>query len=248
MFQTNAVVIGYGVVGKATAKALGIRKYIDHKGSNTTLAEAAKCRYIFLCLPTPVTGETHDMGEIVKTIADLNYYPGERIYIVRSTTTPGQLSSLGLKNVVHYPEFLTMKTADQDASNPDIVVVGECDLETGIEVAELLKKRFPKAKHFLTDITTSELTKCAINNFYALKVIFANEMYDFANEIGADYEAVKDAMYERKWIGANHLEVIFHGERGVRGACLPKELKAMTHATGSPLLEIALKLNEKYVK
>ena len=60
--MTNSVIIGMGVVGKATAKSFGIKKYIDIKeieGDYEKIGykDASNCRYIFICLPSFVGNE-----------------------------------------------------------------------------------------------------------------------------------------------------------------------------------------------
>lgn len=255
--MNNAVVIGgQGVVGKATRLAFKIKSYYDLLGSNITWEDVCKKRYIFLSLPTPALKKGHDIRVLNNTIMKIERESNiKHLYIVRSTTTPGQLEKIEHKlytgsHIVHLPEFLTMSTWKEDANCPDIVMVGSDDTGSGKEVMNIMKKRFGywKTRYFLTDLATSQLTKCAINNFYALKVVFANELFDFAKKVGAEYETVKRAMYARKWVGNNHLDVYFNGVRGVRGPCLPKELKAMAGATNSKLLQTALEINNKLVK
>lgn len=250
----SVVIGGLGVIGIATRHTFKIKDYIDLKGSNIAMEEVARNKkYIFICLPTPAHNSLHDVSNIESVIANILSLGGEdKIFVVRSTTSPGQLEKLSkklqIKNIVHYPEFLTMSTWKKDSDNPDIVVLGFINKKVGSDVMNLLKDRFgEKPKYISTDLATSELIKCSINNFYALKVIFANEIYDFSSKVGADYTKVKEAMYNRKWIGANHLDIFFRGARGVRGPCLPKELEAMVKASKSRLLKVAKEINDKLV-
>jgi UDP-glucose 6-dehydrogenase len=89
----------------------------------------------------------------------------------------------------------------------------------------------------LTDTVTAEFIKYAINTFYATKVLFANALYDVAENLGIEYDTVRDAMYARKWIGGNHLTVPWKGKRGINGKCLPKDLAAFATFSGHEFFE-----------
>ena len=254
MLNDNAVVIGgLGVVGTATRKSLGIKDYFDLKGSTITLKDiAAKKRYIFICLPTPAKNSVHQVKPIKDIIKQIEQYEGgQHVFVVRSTTTPGQLDhmsdELGIDSIVHYPEFLTMSTWEKDILDPELVVVGARKKDYGEQVMGIIMARYSGGpSYFLTNLVTSELIKTGINSFYAMKVVFANEMYDFAQKVGADYDTFREALYARKWIGRNHLRAIFNGVRGVRGRCLPKDLDALATVTNSKLLRVVKELNKKW--
>jgi len=250
MTNNSVVIGGLGVVGSSTCQAFGIKNYIDLKGSTINWGRAADKRYIFICVPTPALDEGgHDISIIEKTIETIQVANNRiyHIFIIRSTTTPGQLEQIRDKykvDIVHFPEFLTMSTAEEDTKWPDIIVLGG-DEKPVSEIKGMCDSRWKGIPYFIGNLATSQLIKCAINNFYALKVIFANEIYDVSQQVNADYEVIKQAMYARKWIGKNHLDVIFNGVRGVRGACLPKDLKAMALKFNIPLLKVALEENNK---
>ena len=153
--------------------------------------------------------------------------------------------------IISAPEFLTESTAYDDAMNPDLEVVGSKDKALAEEFAKYLKeaRNNPKCNPHLvlTDNTTAEFIKYSINSFYATKVIFANEIYNKAEEVGVDYDVVVDAMYHRKWIGDNHLKVIHKGKRGYAGKCLPKDTLAFSRFTGSELLKMVNDINKNLV-
>jgi UDPglucose 6-dehydrogenase len=245
------VIGGLGMVGKATAKALSIPYYFDLLGSNITLEEAAEKRFIFICLPTPtIKGrcDTHELSEVIKQIKD---YGRQNIFVVRSTVNPGFCSNLstvlGVRNVVHVPEFLTEATWEEDIKTPDIVVIGADSKDYREAVEGVYRARYQRGVEIiLTDSITSELLKWAINGFYATKVVYANEIYDFAQKIGANYEVIKDTMYKRKWIGKNHLNIWRGDQRGAGGKCLPKDLEALAEMSQSSLLLKVLERNDLY--
>jgi UDPglucose 6-dehydrogenase len=76
----------------------------------------------------------------------------------------------------------------------------------------------------------SEMVKYACNTYFAIKNIYANQIYEICDKIEIDYEAVKDCIAADKRIERTHLDVwhnyLQKGRRGYTGACLPKDVKA----------------------
>jgi len=85
-------------------------------------------------------------------------------------------------------------------------------------------------------------------------VIFANEIYEIAQKIGANYETINEALYKAKDIGKNHLSAWYLKEgwdkpkRGIHGKCLPKDLDALAEFSQSKLLKLVKQLNEVHKK
>jgi len=77
--------------------------------------------------------------------------------------------------------------------------------------------------------TQAELVKYTKNTFYALKVIFANQMYDICEALGEDWDAIRDIITaeQAQPIGPSHLDPIFGLSRGFGGKCLPKDSNAL---------------------
>lgn len=242
----NAIIIGYGMVGKATAYAFGIKDYIALHHQTTDHPETF--RYIFLCLPTPTKDDYYCDTSLIRTwIEKIAAHKNDNRFIVRSTVTPGTCRTLSEEfhvPVMHAPEFLTEETWQQDAEWTDLVVIGADDPVDREELYGLFRARYKGAEYIKTDTMTSECIKYAINSFYAMKVVYANELYDYCQDKGINYETVKNAMYARKWIGKNHLDIFHHGGRGAGGKCLEKDLKAFAHETCSELLLKADEINK----
>lgn len=246
----DSVVWGMGYVGKATAKAFVIPHYFTRHDANITLKDAAYKRYHFICLPTPTINGDCFRDDIIELIRQLEELPhNQNVYIIRSTVTPGTSryiqEKLGIHSVISNPEFLTEKTWEEDALHPDIVVVGGDQKNYVDDVVGIYQAHIKTAKIITTDSITAELTKYAINTFYATKVVFANEIFDIAQKIGANYETVKDAMYSRKWMSKNHFDIWHKGGRGSGGKCLEKDLNAFANYSKSDLLETVKKINDQ---
>jgi len=233
--KKSAAILGGGVLGQATAKSLGI-EYIYDEISDRSNIEKGKLKdfeYIFICVPTPSDDNGCDISIVEKSISEnIN----GQIFVIRSTVIPGTAESLMEKykcEIISNPEFLTEKTSIEDAINPDIIAIGGRSNTITNDFHELFyAKDFSHSYIIKTDNKTAETIKYSINNFYAVKVIFANYLYRICKKNNIDYDIVKDAMYKRKWIGKNHLTVPFNGKLGVNGKCLPKDLIAFAEYTG----------------
>jgi len=247
----NAVIVGNGMVGKATAHAFGIKEYYDIKESTVGLRDLANYRYIFICLPTPTVNGKCFTKDIVDVIKEVRKQQKNNIFILRSTVAPGTTLKIIKEtkaSVVHVPEFLTESTWKRDSEWPDLVVIGSEQQWQKEEVFGVYRARYKGANFVLTDTITSETIKYAINSLYATKVVFANQLFDYCSEHDINYEAVKKAMYHRKWIGKNHLRVFDDdGKRGAGGKCLSKDLEAFANHTDSELLKFVDKLNKEYL-
>jgi len=236
--KNSAAVIGGGVIGIATAKALGIKRIFDKlkERSNINLKEVEDFKYLFVCVPTPSTSNGCDLSQVEEVIKK---FDKKHIFIIRSTVTPGTAVMLMEKydcKIVSNPEFLTESTAEDDAINPDIIVLGSSTKSIIKDIRDLFytKKGFPNSKIIEVDNKTAEMIKYAINNFYAIKVIFANYFYQICSKKGVEYEKIKETMYKRKWIGKNHLTTPYNKQFGVRGKCLPKDLIAFAKYSDNP--------------
>lgn len=245
----NAAIIGYGTVGHATAQAFGIKKYYSRSESNIDLEGVSRCRYIFVCLPTPTIENKQETLDLIDIIQKIHDYGMDNIVILRSTVLPGfnrLLQASGIKNVVSNPEFLSEATALSDAKHPDLVVVGGDYPKLRSYVVALYKSRFKDFSLIETDSVTAELIKYALNTFFATKVIFANEIFDVAQKTGANYETIREVLENHKWGSKNHFRVWYNDKRGVHGKCLPKDTRALAAFAKSPFFQMIMERNQRF--
>lgn len=245
----DACVVGLGVVGGATANVFGIKKTYDRLPEKTTitLEEVAKCRFVFLCLPTELASDGgYFTDDIVNIINQIESYGTDCIYIIRSTVWPGFAKSLEINRVVSNPEFLTMSTAEQDSKFPPFILLGgEPDYIR--EVKAIYEGRFKSTPVITTDNTTAETAKLAMNGFFATKVIYANQIYDYCQTTGANFERVREVLEKHPFGYRNHGQVWFNGQRGVGGRCLPKDSQALSYYSQGELITKVVELNKKYI-
>ena len=190
----DACVIAYGMVGRATAELFGIEKHFDilPERSNMTLEEASKCKIVFICMPTEEFEGKFKVDDIVSIISQIKNYGGSQVFVMRSTVFPGFADHLKKElgvMVISNPEFMTESTWEKDIKHPEFTLLGgdaspELDLIKGMYEARL--KSVPT---ILTDNTSAELAKLALNGFFTTKVVYANLIFDLCQRLKANYGA-----------------------------------------------------------
>lgn len=276
MFNTNTKdlkigIAGVGMVGGALLnyfKKKGIEPIVyDPAKGFDSLDELNKADIVFVCVPTPYrtagsgSGPTpfkkdgigFDLSYVEKTCKILQ---GEKIVIIKSTVIPGTTEALQAECPMHKflfnPEFLTEVTADQDMNYPDRQILGYTKQSYSItgDIMQILPLA-PFEK--IMPSTEAELVKYFGNNWFAVKVIFANQMYDLCRKLGVDYDNIKEAASADKRIGRSHLDVWHKGYRGYGGKCIPKDIRAMIqfadkNGVDMRLLRITENLNNELMK
>ncbi|HRY63424.1 MAG TPA: hypothetical protein P5267_02375 [Patescibacteria group bacterium] len=248
-------IIGGGMVGSAAKQYYkNARVYdLDPKRATHSFEEVCEQDYIFVSVPTPMgEGGKINLTAVEETLARI---PDGKKVILKSTAVPGTTERLQEKYpdkmMVYVPEFLTAKFAAEDFAFPDKNVVGYTKKYPDLakEVAEIL----PRANTLICKATEAEMIKYSTNSYYAMKVIFANELYDLCQALGIDYEAVHKGLALDKRINDSHLQIFFDGKRGVRGACLPKDTAAIVERAKELGVDLSLirqvtVANKKYVE
>lgn len=225
-------IVGVGMVGGA------LKDYFDKKGLQTfvydngknmgSMEEVNKADIIFVCVPTPFDKEKgFDLSYVREACSAIT---GEKIIVIKSTILPKTTENLQKEYSQHKflfnPEFLTEATAGHDMDFPKRQIIGFTGKSK--EVAARVLEMLPKAPfHKIMSSENAEMTKYFGNNWYAIKVSFANQMYDLCQKIGADYEVVRESAGAEPMVGPSHLEVFHKGYRGYGGKCLPKDIKAL---------------------
>lgn len=235
--QPTLGIVGNGIVGKSVAHgfrhvAERVMVHDKYQASSTLKEVVEGSRFIFLCVPTPCDFKRSRidlsiLDDVVASVAALE--PRGSFVVIKSTVTPGttdayreQFPKLSLAMV---PEFLREARYLEDAENPDRIVVGCASEDTGQELETLYRKAFPETPLFRVSPTEAELIKYMSNCFLAAKVIFGNLFYEYASEIGADYETLKKVLTNDHRITDDHLDVTEEG--GFGGKCLPKDLNSL---------------------
>jgi UDPglucose 6-dehydrogenase len=163
---------------------------------------------------------------------------GSKLVVIKSTVLPGTTELLQERYPQHRfmfnPEFLRELSAYEDFIAPDRQIVGCTDASRS--EAQSLMDLLPRAPfERICSASEAEMTKYVANSFLAVKVSYANEVFDLCARMGIAYGQVRDMVAADARIGASHMDVFDAGYRGYGGKCLPKDSKS--------LLDLARSLN-----
>jgi UDPglucose 6-dehydrogenase len=232
-------VVGNGFVGNAVYqnfKDSEITKVFDVNPQRTlnTLEEVLECKYIFVCLPTPMLPDGRcDLSYIENFFKDIPVtYPSEKsLYIIKSTVPIGTTDKLcnlrkDLK-IVHNPEFLTAVNAVEDFKSSDRNIIGGKQ-EWCFELAEFYRKNFDYIPIQIVKSKESETIKYFANSFLASKVAFFNNLHEICQKFELNFDSVKDGICSDSRIGHAHTKVPGpDGHFGFGGYCFPKDINAL---------------------
>ena len=225
-------IIGVGMVGGALQryfKKNGTELFLYDKGKNLGSIEGANhADIIFTCVPTPYDKEKgFDLSYVEETCKNIM---GKKIIVIKSTVWPGTTKKLQEKYSQHKflfnPEFLVEESADEGMQNPDRQIIGYTDQSQ--DVAQDVMNILPKAPfQRIVKSSEAEMIKYFGNTFLAIKVIFANQIYELCQKAGINYGQVRECASADSRIGTSHLDVLHGGFFGYGGKCFPKDMRAL---------------------
>ncbi len=228
--------------------------YDPPKGLNDT-SVLAEADVIFVAVPTPyyLDGTGFD-DSFMRAAMDAIPTPG-KVIVFKSTIVPGTTERFQemypQHRVMFNPEFLTEANADKDMVFPDRQILGTTSQSE--KDAALILSLLPRAPYEkVMSARNAELVKYFGNAFLAMKVTYANHMYDVCQSIGCDYDEVKEGASADPRIGKSHLDVGHGGYRGYGGKCLPKDVRSLVQFASAlgvdiPLIVAAEKYNNELV-
>jgi len=240
-------IIGQGFVGSAVRE--GMQNYFDilafdkdpNKYSNVEsiyhMIESTSIA--FLCVPTPMkkSGECDlsivrnaltEISNIAKSLSVEDF-----IVVMKSTVPPGTTDKLNSEysnlDILFNPEFLTEANATEDYKNQNRIIVGG-ERPGSTKVKAIFAKAFPKVPIIKTSSTIAETIKYVTNTFLAMKVSYANEIFQMCQALNVDYDKVIEyARYDDR-LGNSHWSVPGpDGDYGFGGHCFPKDIAALQY-------------------
>lgn len=218
-----------------------------------------------LCVGTPSNSDGGvDLSSIIESAKNIGKVLSRKnehhTLVVRSTVIPGTTREVIIPVLEEYsrkkahvdfdvavnPEFMQEGKALQCFFNPDRIIIGEDEPSAGDVVGQLYKGISAPVVRMNT--TTAEMIKYASNAFLATKISFINEIGNICQKLGIDvYDVAKGISFDYR-IGDRFL----NAGVGFGGSCLPKDLRALVHASRklgyhTRLLESVLEVNENQV-
>jgi UDPglucose 6-dehydrogenase len=226
-------IIGWGVVGSAVGEGF---KMLGHDVSahdpkfNTTINAVLDTEIVFVCVPTPstLTGEC-DLSVVHSTIEGLKTNNYQGVIALKSTSVPSTTESIIKKyndnDICFVPEFLRERSALEDfVRNHEVLAVG-CHTDRAWHRVCEAHSWLPKHTVRMTP-TEAEILKYYSNTFNAMRVVFANVMYEISEKLNSDYDKILSTFLLRKTASPDYLSC-GPDIRGYGGMCLPKDTKAM---------------------
>ncbi len=200
-----------------------------------------ECSVIFVSVNTPT--KTYGVG--AGMAADLMYWEktARRIrecaksdkIIVEKSTLPVKTAQAMERilnsdksnvkfEVLSNPEFLAEGTAMEDIKNPDRVLIGSMQTESGIEARDVLCEIYSnwvdKAKILTSNIWSSELSKLVANAFLAQRISSVNSISALCEKTDANIDEITNAIGTDTRIGNKFLKASV----GFGGSCFKKDI------------------------
>lgn len=208
---------------------------------STDIEGAVKeCDIIFVGVNTP----TKMFGKGAGRASDLQYWEatareikrfanGDKIIVEKSTLPVRTAAAMeAILNdhaeyeftVLSNPEFLAEGTAIRDLIEPDRVLIGGPQTESGFavinEVVDIYAAWVAREKILTTNVWSAELTKLAANAFLAQRVSSINAIAGLCEATGADVDEVAKVVGADSRIGPKFLKA----GPGFGGSCFKKDV------------------------
>jgi UDPglucose 6-dehydrogenase len=201
----------------------------------------AEADIIFVSVNTP----TKTFGQGAGRAADLQYWEKTARQILENSTTSKivvEKSTLPVRtaeamerilnsngNGLHFdvlsnPEFLAEGTAVRDMENPDRVLIGGRETESGQravqKLVDIYAKWVPRERIITTNLWSSELSKLVANAFLAQRISSINSISALCEKTEADISEVANAIGRDQRIGPYFLRASV----GFGGSCFKKDI------------------------
>ena len=229
----STLIVGYGVVGKHIGKYFTEADWIDELGvfrkvkGDVETKPLSSYKIGFISVPTPMLPsgqcDTSILEDAIKKYASrVNYWCSKST--VEVGTTDRLAKKYGLKMCMS-PEYLgeTLGHPLVEAIRDPFVILGGEPETTRAFADAWTTVTNSYAQIYQVSAKTAELCKLMENSFIATKVMFCNEFYGLAQEVGVDYNVLREVFLLDPRVGRSHTYV-FENNRGFSGKCLPKDI------------------------
>jgi UDPglucose 6-dehydrogenase len=206
---------------------------------------------IFVSVNTPTkttgagAGRAYELGffeSAIRKIADIA--ESDKIIVEKSTVPCRTAESVRdvlqatARPGVHFeilsnPEFLAEGTAIRDLLEPDRILIGSLQTESGLEAAQALANVYgawvPKSRIITMNVWSSELAKLASNVLLAQRISSINSLSAICEATGADIDEISYACGLDTRIGSKMLKASV----GFGGSCFKKDVLCISYIAES---------------
>ncbi|MGR3218919.1 MAG: nucleotide sugar dehydrogenase [Candidatus Anammoxibacter sp.] len=151
-------------------------------------------------------------------------------------------------DVLSNPEFLAEGTAVRDLENPDRVLIGSRETESGLkardEIVRIYSSWVDKKKIITSNVWSTELSKLAANAFLAQRISSINSISAICEKTEANIEEVARAIGTDRRIGSEFL----NASVGFGGSCFKKDILHLAYLSRSYGLDEVADYWESVVK
>lgn len=224
------VIAGFGFVGKAhysVFEKIGTQ-YVDPKYTDAKLSDFPAMSGVICCVGTPSALDgSCDVSQVLQVLSQT---PEHVPVLIKSTIDiPGWnlIKLLYPGHTIDFsPEFLRAESAVQDMQQLQYLIMSTGGAE------QFWKETYERVYTNLEFLSCNPLEAIAIkyfeNSFLATKLSFFNEMYDFCDHLGLNFEAVRRGLAMDRRITESHTFVDPQQQlRGWGGHCFPKDTSAL---------------------
>lgn len=273
--KKDVAIIGWGKVGQSYGKMFPEAVIYDEPrnfvSSITSLEERTEldteqvdikvqgrqlvndCDLALVCVPTDSRKGQLDMS----IVDDVVKWVETPLILIKSALQPGTVDRLvketGKKIAVsvemvgegkYFVPYWKYPHADDPTYHNFLIVGGE--EETARRCADFVWGRMsPDINIHLVSAVEAEITKMMENTWGAMKVTYANAVYDICDQLGANYTKVLQAWGADGRVEKMHMRVV-PGKRGWKSKCYDKDCPAFANLDGSGFLKAMIKANRKH--
>jgi nucleotide sugar dehydrogenase len=237
-------IVGFGILGKGFYRVFSDWVYGIYDPFNPNLPipsskeKVNECDLVLVCVPTPMSKDGRCDTSLVEESVDWIKSP---LILIKSTIEPGTTDRLIKKTgkkICFSPEYMgeskyftppwLYPDPENAISHGFMVIGGEQEVCEEI-IQPFVRKMGPHTKFVMLTAKEAECVKYWENIWGAMKVTFANEMYDCLKALGVTYYKTREGWAVDPRVERMHTAV-FSDARGFSGKCYPKDLRAFIYA------------------
>lgn len=229
-------IVGHGYVGKAFERYFQdnfeVIWYDPFQEGGATEEQINDCDLAVVCVPTNMNPDGSCDTSIVEDVMSWLDTP---LIIIKSAVKPGTVDSFKRDNICVSPEYVGegkyfvpqwKYPHPTDIKSHDFFVIGGKEPARSKIVDFFLRVSGPSLKIVKMSALEAEIVKYTENAWGAMKVTFANEIYEICEAFGADFQTVREG-----WVADGRVErmhtMVIADKRGYKSKCFDKDIPAL---------------------